>query len=448
MCGIYASCTLLEDEHFGYDANSSVETADFRISENEAVRILRSAYPKLFGITTKSSCSEIEIKEIYPILNDMPATKSSGVVIGDTLLYVVNFKDEKGFAILSADKRVTPDILVLGSDGNIPSGWGTNTGDGSDTLQFVAMPNPYYDEEEDEYCVGSYESPERILTELTKEYAIAMMKESGSTETWKDHYISDPTGHGGYWCFPANVREDTLPVIEPLIYSKWHQNAPYNNKCPTYSKGRKPAGCVPIAVAAILAYNAYPREFSYKGVKIDWDLVSKDSVIYNNGSEQAEMVAALVAKVGDDCKTWYTRWFGMTWPIDVEKAMKSWGYDNVERIKRFDEDKVIRSLNERKPVFIAGTEKKNIFHGHAWVIDGYDKIEATYDLVNGKNKADTLSWGNKSIVSYLLWCKTGWGSISKVRVHSGIFKFPYNEEKTEYKRYERFFRMITYDVPK
>ena len=433
------------DRDYSVNVDNSVKSSVYRISEKEALEFLKIAYPGLSSETKSHDYDRLEIKEIFPVVNDI-RTKSSGDV-SDTLLYVVNFKDDNGFAILSADRRIPTEVLMTGSDGNI-SGWG-NTGDISDTLQYGGMIggdgndfDPYedfYDEEEDEYCVGGEPNPSQVLLDLVKDYAAYRMTLS-DLNTENDHFIKDPNGDmDGDWFYPVDVTCDTILMIPSMIKGLWHQSPPFNNECPgkIFASGNVPAGCVPIAIASIMTYNAYPTNFSYNGIKMDWEQMSSKTNIWNDGSEVSRMVAALVSAIRVKTNAIYTNDWTFVWPKNAASALKSWGYDNVKRIKYYNEDIIIESLKEDKPVFIAGTDK-DPFNGHAWVIDGYSRIYKRYRMKSGVTGEISEP---KSTISNMLHCKTGWGTIREVVVFSDIFVL-----SSDYKT-DRNYRIITYDVP-
>jgi len=57
-----------------------------------------------------------DIKEVNFVTIPHEYTRSSGIVIPDTLLYIVKFNDGMDYAILSADSRVSSVIGITGID--------------------------------------------------------------------------------------------------------------------------------------------------------------------------------------------------------------------------------------------------------------------------------------------------------------------------------------------
>ena len=106
-----------------------------------------------------------------------------------------------------------------------------------------------------------------------------------------------------------------------------------------------------------------------------------------------------------------------------------WGYD---------EDLVIKSLENKCPVFMSAIAK--VFSGHAWVIDGYMK------------RKRVASTGTISERQTLVHCNWGWNGNCNGYFTSGVFKT--NEAKisdgfgqTADNKYWHAFNTITYDNP-
>ncbi|MBN1211519.1 MAG: C10 family peptidase [candidate division Zixibacteria bacterium] len=62
--------------------------------------------------------------------------------------------------------------------------------------------------------------------------------------------------------FKSNLDKAAVSTatVGPLLTTRWHQNAPYNNFCPYGDGGRTVVGCVATAAAQILAYHKWPPE--------------------------------------------------------------------------------------------------------------------------------------------------------------------------------------------
>lgn len=79
---------------------------------DEALQIADNALNFLTGSSTRAVSREIAMNNITLILS--PSTRSAG---NDTLLYVVNYADNNGFVVISANKN-TEGLLAVTETGN------------------------------------------------------------------------------------------------------------------------------------------------------------------------------------------------------------------------------------------------------------------------------------------------------------------------------------------
>lgn len=247
---------------------------DYIRSVDEALNILNDYKSP----DTKSMMSK-NIKEILVIGSPNSAiTKSSTQC--DTLLYVVNYEDDGGYIVLSADRRVPERMLMMTDTGNVSAVDFTVDGNTNnnpfDTLNI-------YDEENDEYLIGGspYGVEQYILNEIQ---AYASMHTSGNGDRG---YVTDLTGtvyawdgincelFAKSWAKPVNYYQDTIARIEPMLVTRWSQRNPYNDKVPN---GRY-TGCVVNAIAQIMAYEKYPENYHIGGLLIDWDALTKNHIL-------------------------------------------------------------------------------------------------------------------------------------------------------------------------
>jgi len=96
--------------------------------------------------------------------------------------------------------------------------------------------------------------------------------------------------------FPINL-ESGLTIMDyeggdpPLLTSSWHQEDPYNQRCPVGCCMPCPVGCTPLAGAQIMRYWAWPPEYDWPNMP---DELSDDSA-----QVQIDAVARLCADVGE-----------------------------------------------------------------------------------------------------------------------------------------------------
>lgn len=268
---------------------------------------------------------------------------SRGVDSGQSF-YVFNAEDNRGFVIVSGDDR-TRDILGYAEYGNL------------DTDHLPANV---------QWWLDSYASQISALSRL----------EPASPQT-------------------------IGPAIEPLIQSKWNQDAPYYNMCPDgnyvdyYENGyddfeRCLTGCVPTSVAQVMYYWKWPETcpaldgyVNYVGKSLkalpsttfNWaDMTDTYSTV--SSSEAADAVAELMRYCGQALHVTYGT--GATSGYaDPSILINTFGYSKqIRELKRDEytisqwEAMVYKELSERRPLLYDGASE--VIGAHMFIVDGYD----------------------------------------------------------------------------
>lgn len=185
------------------------------------------------------------------------------------------------------------------------------------------------------------------------------------------------------------------PIVEPLITSKWNQNAPYNNECPknikSYYGSNCVTGCVATAMAQIMNYWKYPecgngsntytsstqqiyQSMDFSTVHIDWNNILD---VYNDDASDAQRseVAKLNHAVGVSVSMDYgsTSWaygedaayaFRHFWKYNPNIAYKSKYEYNNEEWKQL----ILDELTTGHPLWYRGSS--GWAGGHAFILDG------------------------------------------------------------------------------
>lgn len=186
----------------------------------------------------------------------------------------------------------------------------------------------------------------------------------------------------------ASSRKD----IEPMIKSKWTQNAPYNNLCPDTKEGRTLTGCVATSSAMLLKYWEYPTagtgEVSYRWEEgrstITYDFESHPfdyanmTDTYGDDSTETEQnaVAELMYACAVAANMQFSTEFSGATDFDAARSFIDYlGFDrSLELIYRdfytIDDwnDMVYQELMEGRPVPYYGYSPAG---GHAYICDGY-----------------------------------------------------------------------------
>ncbi len=172
----------------------------------------------------------------------------------------------------------------------------------------------------------------------------------------------------------APLAQTDFADIEPLLTSRWGQDAPYNGECPVVDGVQAPTGCVATALSQIIYYNKYPS-VGYEGHAYDYAAMS-DTYSAASTAEAKAAVAQLMHDVGLACNMNYGATVSGAVNIDGARAMANhFGYDKSAILLSRDfytakewTEMLYNSLANGVPVFYAGL---NARAGHAFVCDGY-----------------------------------------------------------------------------
>lgn len=437
-----------------------------------------------------------QIKDVTPILGDkfQNATRVSedeAAAAIDTLLYLVNFEDEEGYAVLSAADFLAPIIAVM-DQGSIDSSMMEN------------IAGTIWDFDDDDCCIDYYEDElaeeEADTTDLpiigdpiyppligggllsqSNEVTRANESSSGINHSLKfvlrmvndycefkliDH--NNPTGSGDYSGGNTggsgnndsgdNSGDESgdnggstspqdwviISQVQPMLKTSWEQVAPFNTYCPTKNGVPTVAGCTVVALGQVIAYHKHPKQV-HTGYNPNWDLISKVTI---NTREDSILVAAYwLAELGEKyVKANYGTESTSASMHKARKAMKELKYLNVDKFCGYRENTIISHLNTDRPFLISATSPKTESgdgenHGHAWVIDGY------------------IQRVRNSQIETMMHCNMGWGGLYDGYYASGMFDTTkITDENGETidliapdstkRKYCKYYRSITYDKPR
>lgn len=270
-------------------------------------------------------------------------TKVSATSAGENLLHVVNRGDDGGYVVVAGDDAA-PNVVL-----------GYSTGGTFD-----------------------YETAPENLRWWLDEYGRQMeyMIENGITAS---EQASAPT-------FDRNV--------EPMITTKWNQDAPYNNMCPMLNGRRTYTGCVATAMAQVMNYHQWPVRgtgshsyYDYEGCEQTlsanfgettylWDLML-DTYDANSSQESQDAVATLMYHCGVASEmSYYQQASGALSGHAAQALVEYFGYPaDVQILSRdyrsYDEWVTIikGEIDAGRPVLFGAQSTAG---GHEFVIDGYN----------------------------------------------------------------------------
>lgn len=342
LCVIFYSCT----KEFTPNTTNVTEIENSIVSDRQksAVKNLESMLAAIDSamVKTRGYSDLKEIKNVEVVRNIMPTTRISTKV--DSLLFIVNFKDEKGYAILGANDYID-DVLAIVDNGNLSA----------DEFLFSRSVN--------------LDADAHMLHEHILNYTLRTIKTNSMQHTIQGYYPIDG------W---------NLSIIVPaMLTTTWHQYPPYNMYCPQKNGQHCLAGCVAIAAAQIIAYNKLTYGIGVDKLatyKLNWSGIFDE--MENPGTNVAA-AAMLIRAVGKCVLTDY----GLSGSSsDIYRA--TYAFASMEyfylRINDYATKHAYKTVVDRRiPAYTRGvcydSNGKKV-GGHAWVIDGYYKYQrAIYD---------------------------------------------------------------------
>lgn len=452
------------------------EQGPHHIKVSEALNRFESALSALEISKTRTLRRGQWTIEKVPMSVFKPQTRSSEVGSTDAI-YVVNFDNNEGFAILAADDRLPDDIIAVTNSGNIS--FNPNPFDDSiDTLKLEDLFVP----EDNDYLLGSMDNSE-FIESLVANYVIG----------WTDSLPGMEDEFGDIPFIPIDSTYTTIeytPVINypALLNTKWHQRSPYNDYCPNryyrylFSNTTHPiitsiepytqdttiwgdrfikledlaAGCVSIAVGQIVACLQYPTvsQITNDINAMEWDSLNLDF----NSDRSKHYLASLVHNIGIGCNMRYG--YHKQQSFATPKAAKDYfielGYQNVDKHEGYDLETIISQIEKGCPVFIGALGPVSDKTGHAWVIDGYQYANSKRITKDTNGNIISVQDGN---TYHFVHCNWGWGGNCDGWFTSNLMdsEVSFNTERphsyddlygnTAKYTYTWWFRLITFDKP-
>lgn len=341
-CFIFFSLLLLTS----CEKDASVHIIDDSIPLQEALSSLDSfmsdAFPETKAGIIYESIDSFGAK-------DIPKTKGSeeNICIPDTLVYLVNFFNEEGFAILSANRRLTSNIFAVTEKGSISSA------DLCNAYDLLNNPTLSHETENSIQAADSSIVSAILLSSILLQFSQQDNNTSSSVLETKSSPI-------------------LISKFGPYLKTKWHQNSPFTDV--TLASH---AGCTAIATGQIVVANRVSNSMVFNNKLCSWDTletIAHYSDPYNYGSTEARSQAADFMKIiGDSnhCDINYNT--GVGHASGAKRAFQALGYSNVQKYTGFgdmNQTRCISAIMNGKSVYMGGARTITLY-GHAWVLDGH-----------------------------------------------------------------------------
>lgn len=366
-------------------------------SFNDALTIAQKAISLVSSEGTRAKSErQIDLTQTRAVMSE---TTRSANIEQDTLMYIFNFADDQGFAIVPKSKNA-PELLAVTTKGYYDGKETDNEGFNMymnnarlivdpDTMVIINPGTPI--DTSSNPGVGGGGIGDQVITE------------------WKTETDYDTTRRG------------------PLLSTKWGQNNPFNDFC--YVDGAQsgikntPAGCTAIAVAQIMAYHEFPNSINLTysfapttNLTLNWDYWKENS--YNDPIG----LAIFIRELGERLNMDYQLDGSSSSIVYARNVLRDLSYNTSSIIDYniYDNKIVPNNIADNLPVYIRGYDVLDSV-GHAWIIDGYMFTEETskdyqrqmgqtnWTLVNTvyiKNTYYSFNWGHHG-------SKDGWFFIEK-----------------------------------
>ena len=362
---LFTECTQKESiKEPNYSLQSSEKkptSVNYALSRESAKNLLKDILVKFpseeYAQGMRGSSSPIIGESFGYATNSFHKRFRNGEEITDSL-YIFNFANGEGFAIMSDDARLEP-LLAISFSGNL---------------------------QEKDFTRKDSDSP-----------FYAYLKALAANYTQMKAGKVEPGG------FPkdGDIREVHQSIIKvyDMPYghcrAKWAPYAPFNMYCPVVNGGHAWAGCVPVACAQLMSIYKTPTH--YKSYTFDWNQMLPVNFSSAEESEPVKQVAFLIKELGISLHTTYSpdENRGTTLSF-IPETLNNFGYSFFGSItEKYTSDVAIQELRNGYPLLIAGGTKKDgtnfgderDYWYHMWLVDGllsHQLITTKYNTENGQ----------------------------------------------------------------
>lgn len=352
--------------------------SSYYISPEDALKDLQ-AFLKNFETTR--SVSEKDIASIEIVMSNNISADTRSVSTTDTpLLYIFNFQDNQGAAIMGADTRISG-LLALtdygsfhASDFDLPLAMTKST----------AISDAYNSGDMIFHAVQTEEELRKFIGGEMKLFALLELHDAGQMTKATPIDSVRFNYDGKTW--------RTEERIHPLVRTLWHQYSPFNDNLSERKGKTVLAGCVTIAIAQIMAYHMYPQMVNaYEAWP--WPLIRNVQSFYSgshtSGDAEGKYWASfLCGEIGEEACWQFSNTGTSGSDSAAKKEFERMGYGPATVI-RTDKAKiqssVYKMLRNQCPVYYSGNSAP--FNGHAFILNGLWRI---YNEANPSKKMDLV----------------------------------------------------------
>lgn len=381
LASFLAGCSSSDDEFLGSKTALVKTDTSYLVSKTQAIKEAVAFFYNLQGASAPNARQARVKKRMLADVANGEAKKQEGV-------YIINFANHGGYAVVSADKRDRTNVYLASIEGSF-----------------------------NENCPELQE-----LLSAVKSY---------QASTISANTFNPDKGDG-----TTTQTTTVLANYGPLLSTCWHQNSPFNSELLKIYDATDPSmGCVTVAIGQIANYYRYPNAIN--GEILNWDLISSATGKEDSPTAATNAASRLLYLIGTGLGIKYPKEYGASFD-DAKNEFSKLGYGYSAK-SGFDIDEIKNQLVSKNPVWMCGSNDKT---GHAWVVDGYMKYITkyrTYDdegnpventVLNDYNYDETteyihfnLGWGENSLLDKYIQSEFSNGVDYRVWVNSSLFTF-------------------------
>lgn len=396
-----------------------------------------------------------KILSVDAITSGNTLTKS-GTTGPDTLMYIVNYADDKGYTFISSDRRSGP-VIAFVEQGNFSISDTVNNSldkmlvdlminyQSAQIEKFRIEDDKLAEELDDKELYGFfYDDENDVYTKRTVLWSNSTGLYGLSGKNCRNVLVSGP-GVYPYQHAPKHPL-DYYPMngcegfkdhwelsggVDPLLTTSWGQKKPFNDMAPINPDDETEhaaAGCVAIACAQIMVYNNFPINYPSKYNNGGPTYISAlrkcrtgNDVIAANLKEEAAKLVFTVGKLVVFVWGWGDKGTSGFYS-HAPAAFRNMGYPYIDTFQElFDEKLAFNELLRKRPLLTSGTDELNV--GHSWVIDGFKTMLTwkTKYFFEANGEYDGEIRERKKEESVYFNCNFGWGGTKNGYYLSAIF---------------------------
>ena len=378
------------------------------VTPEEAKSAVLSMLEDVDGGETKGSSGR-SISDIW-LAGDL-STKSDAE--DAPLFYVINFADDKGFAIAGADRRVPP-VVFIADEGSL------NRGDTLKNPGLIIM-------------LSKIETESRMLLGLPVEGANGRVWTAEEYRPYMDLGLDRGIGYDPDSCDIYWTLQQTYTPVGTQVGCHWNQVRPFNAYCPKINGDTTLVGCVPVAVGQIMYYHG--KDYTYNNTYYNWNLMH----LITSGSAPSQYpyssawykVKKLLVDLGDS--TNLAANYGVEGTFaeynNCIRTFQHFGYQSGGSFNRYEYSTLASEIASGYPVISTGSRDK-IIHtllgipvdtvrvGHAWVSD--QTMNSLWRVWVVHKRTQELVYSTM-VYRNMIHCNWGWGGYHDGYCLEGIF---------------------------